>query len=178
MRLVAATRDPTTLKPKSTWYLATSLPRAQVSTAQVHELCRLRDWIAHSYKPVKHELGWADYQVRAERAIVRHWCLVMLAYTFSLLGGAVPSRPLARRRATAGPAGAPTTPAAAPSPNQEATGGGKVRPTSERRRVRGARDLGGNAALGAKLALPVGTAAALLARLASARPLDASPAPT
>lgn len=33
----------------------------------------------HSYEPVKHELGWADFQVRAERAIVRHWQLVMLA---------------------------------------------------------------------------------------------------
>ncbi len=90
VRLVAATLDPRQLKPESTWYLATSLPLAEVSAEQVYEIYRLRDWIEHYYKPVKHELGWADYQVRPERAIVRHWQLVMLAYTFSLLVGALP----------------------------------------------------------------------------------------
>ena len=84
---------PYQLKPESTWYLATSLPLAEVSAEQVYELYRLRDWIEHFYKPVKHELGWADYQVRPERAIVRHWHLVMLAYTFSLLIGAGPPSP-------------------------------------------------------------------------------------
>jgi hypothetical protein len=39
-------------------------------------------------KPAKHELGWADFQVRSEQAIVRHWQLVMLAFTFSLLATA------------------------------------------------------------------------------------------
>jgi SRSO17 transposase len=89
-RLLAATLDPKLLKPESTWYLATSLPLAHVSAEQVYELYRLREWIEHVYKPVKHELGWADYQVRPERAIVRHWQLVLLAYTFSLLVGALP----------------------------------------------------------------------------------------
>jgi SRSO17 transposase len=79
VRLIAATLDPRRLKPESTWYLATSLPQAQVSAEQVYEIYRLRDWIEHFYKPVKHELGWADYQVRPERAIVRHWHLVLLA---------------------------------------------------------------------------------------------------
>jgi hypothetical protein len=37
------------------------------------------------HKPAKHELGWADYQTRQGRAMVRHWVLVMLAFTFSLL---------------------------------------------------------------------------------------------
>jgi hypothetical protein len=123
LRLVAATLDPTQLKPESTWYLATSLPlaqvsaaqvsaaqvsaaqvsaaqvsaaqvsAAQVSAAQVYEIYRLRDWIEHYYKPVKHELGWADYQMRPERAMGRHWQLVLLAYTFSLLVGALPPSP-------------------------------------------------------------------------------------
>jgi hypothetical protein len=51
----------------------------------------LRDWIEHYYKPAKHELGWADYQVRSAEAIERHWHLVMLAYTFGLLAGTEPT---------------------------------------------------------------------------------------
>src|SRR5260221_13111234 len=73
VRLIAATLDPATLKPESTWYLATSLPLAEASAEQVYEWYRLRDWIEHFYKPAKHELGWADYQMRPERAMVRHW---------------------------------------------------------------------------------------------------------
>jgi SRSO17 transposase len=88
VRLVAASEDPAHLTPESTWYMTTSLPLAETSTEQVYELYRLRDWIEHYYKPVKHELGWADFQVRPAHAIVRHWHLVMLAYTFSLLAGA------------------------------------------------------------------------------------------
>jgi len=60
VRLVAATLDPRQLKPESTYSLATSLPLAEVSAEQVYEISRLRDWIEHYYKPVKHELGWAD----------------------------------------------------------------------------------------------------------------------
>ena len=76
---------------ENTWYLATTLPLEEASPAAVYELYRLRNWIEHYYKSAKHELGWADYQARPERAIVRHWQLVMLAYTFSLLVGALPS---------------------------------------------------------------------------------------
>jgi SRSO17 transposase len=91
VRLVAATLDPATLTPESTWYLATSLPLAEASAEQVYALYRLREWSEQFYKPAKHELGWADYQMRPERAIVRHWQLVLLAYTFSLLVGALPT---------------------------------------------------------------------------------------
>jgi hypothetical protein len=130
VRLIAATRDPTPLKPASTWYLATSFPLAHVSTEQVYELYRLREWIEHFYKPVKHELGWADDQLRTEQAIVRHWQLVLLAYTFSLLVGTVPT-------ATAPPTtAAPTSTATDPSPTAEATGGGKIGPRPSPR-VRG-----------------------------------------
>jgi SRSO17 transposase len=87
VRLIAATQDPATLKPDATWYLATNLPAAEASPVEVYELYCLRDWIEHYYKPAKHELGWADFQTRAERAIVRHWQLVMLAFTFCLLAG-------------------------------------------------------------------------------------------
>ncbi|HZC79539.1 MAG TPA: transposase, partial [Ktedonobacterales bacterium] len=154
--------DPTRLKPESTWYLATSLPLTQVSAEQVYELYRLRDWIEHFYKPVKHELGWADYQMRTEAAIVRHWQLALLAYTFSLLVGTLPTAPPGEPVPTPG-----TSALAAPSsPSRERppTGGGKIGTRAHTRRV------GRVAAPGAQLALPVGTAAALLEALVEQRP--------
>jgi SRSO17 transposase len=161
VRLIAATLDPVHLKPESTWYLATSLPLAQVSAEQVYEIYRLRDWIEHYYKPVKHELGWADYQMRPERAIVRHWQLVMLAFTFSLLVGALP-------------AGAPSTldaplevaiPDADMPPSVPA--GGKIRASSAHR---AAHRMERDAASGTGVAVPVGTAAAVLEALVERRP--------
>jgi DDE superfamily endonuclease len=93
-RLIAATEDPVKLKPDATWFMVTNIPLAQASPAEIYELYRLRDWIEHYYKPAKHELGWADFQVRSEQAIVCHWLLIMLAFTFSLLVGApVPAAP-------------------------------------------------------------------------------------
>jgi hypothetical protein len=157
VRLIAATLDPTQLKPASTWYLATSFPLAQVSAEQVYELYRLRDWIEHFYKPVKHELGWADYQMRPEQAIVRHWQLVLLAYTVRLLVGAVPTAPPTPPAAAAA--------AAASSSDHASTGGGKI---GTRRVTTGG--VGGHAAPGAELALPLGTAAALLDALVQQRP--------
>src|SRR5215831_8510821 len=164
VRLIAATLDPRQLKPASTWYLATAFPLAQVSAAQVYELYRLRDWIEHFYKPVKHELGWADYQVRAEQAIVRHWQLVLLAYTFSLLVGTLPTA--TAPPPPAAPASAAAEPPTAPSTAQASAGGGKIGPRTRSP----AGGLGGDTAPGAELALPLGTAAALLATLVERRP--------
>jgi hypothetical protein len=93
VRWIAAGEDPAHLRPESTWYMTTSLPLTEVDTARVYEHYRLRDWIEHDYKPVKHELGWADFQVRPAQAIVRHRHLVMPAYTFSLLAGTPPPVP-------------------------------------------------------------------------------------
>jgi hypothetical protein len=67
--------------------MTTNFTLVEADAAEVYRIYRLRDWIEHYYKPVKHELGWADFQVRCERAIVRHWQLVMLAFTFSLIAG-------------------------------------------------------------------------------------------
>jgi hypothetical protein len=39
---------------------------SDASTEQVYEIYHLRDWIGHYNKPAKHELGWADYQMRPE----------------------------------------------------------------------------------------------------------------
>jgi hypothetical protein len=68
-------------------------------------------------------LGWADYQLRPERAIVRHWQLVLLAYTFSLLAGALAPR---RRPTRAAP---PTRPNWLPNNPEQQLG------TTVRRRV-------------------------------------------
>jgi hypothetical protein len=139
VRLIAATDDPVKLKPDSTWFMATNFPLTEVGPAEVYELYRLRDWIEHYYKPAKHELGWADFQVRSEQAIVRHWLLIMLAFTCSLLVGA-PS-----------PAAPEPVPVPAPAPS-----GGKIR---------GKDRLASHTPPGPTLAVPVGTPPALLAEL-------------
>jgi hypothetical protein len=92
-RLVVATTDPATLPPRSTWYLVTNLPRpgapraaaspfAAAGLAEVVRLYGLRAWVEQGYKQVKGELGWADFQVRTDRAIRRHWILVCCAFAF------------------------------------------------------------------------------------------------
>jgi hypothetical protein len=92
-RLVAVTTDPDTLPALSTWYLITNLPRpgsapsamASFAPADLAELARLyglRLWVEQSYKQVKGELGWADFQVRSDAAIQRHWQLVCCAFSF------------------------------------------------------------------------------------------------
>ncbi|WP_251021175.1 IS701 family transposase [Streptomyces sp. ISL-98] len=96
-RLVVATADPGTLPQKATWYLVTNLPRPggprdpargagqEHRAASLPELVRiygLRHWIEQSYKQVKDELGWADFQVRSALAIRRHQALVHCAFTF------------------------------------------------------------------------------------------------
>ena len=42
----------------------------------------IRHWIEQSYKQVKDELGWADFQVRSDAAIRRHQALVNCAFSF------------------------------------------------------------------------------------------------
>ncbi|MEI5102968.1 IS701 family transposase [Streptomyces sp. PmtG] len=92
-RLVVATTDPGTLPEKATWYLATNLPHpdAPHAAASAHppaglagivRLYGLRPWIEQSYKQIKDELGWADFQVRSARAIRRHQTLVNCAFSF------------------------------------------------------------------------------------------------
>jgi hypothetical protein len=136
VRLIAATADPDVLKDDATWYMTTNLPLSAVSAGEVYELYCQRDWIEHYYKPVKHELGWADFQLRQARAIVRHWHLVMLAFTFSLLSGT-------------------PAPPAAPIPPTEG-GGGEIEAAHRVER---------DAAAGPPVAVPVGASASVLAQL-------------
>lgn len=93
-RLVVATSDPQMLPKASTWYLISTLPlpgtrRAiehpalpAADLAEVVRLYGLRMWVEQGYKQVKQELGWADFQVRSDRAIRRHWALVCCAFSF------------------------------------------------------------------------------------------------
>jgi hypothetical protein len=91
-RLVVATTDPATLPRLSTWYLATNLPSpgspqavdspvAPANLAEVVRIYGLRTWIEQSYRQVKQELGWADFMVRGDQAIRRHWQLVCCAFS-------------------------------------------------------------------------------------------------
>ena len=93
VRLVVATTDPVKLPTISTWYLSTNLPvpgshraadspHAPADLAEVVRLYGLRNWVEQGYKQVKDELGWADFMVRSDRAIRRHWQLVCCAFSF------------------------------------------------------------------------------------------------
>ena len=92
-RLVVATADPATLPAKATWYLVTNLPRPggpreadsphpAAGLAEIVRIYGIRHWIEQSYKQVKDELGWADFQVRSDAAIRRHQALVNCAFSF------------------------------------------------------------------------------------------------
>ena len=81
-RLVIATPDPATLPEMATWYLTTTLPVAVADLAEIVRLYGRRNWVEQAYKQVKHSLGWSQYQVRADRAMRRHWALVQCAFAF------------------------------------------------------------------------------------------------
>jgi hypothetical protein len=81
-RLVAATTDPGRLPGSSTWYLVTNLPLSSTDLGEVVRIYGLRQWVEQGYKHVKQEVGWADFQVRSDRAIRRHWALVCCAFSF------------------------------------------------------------------------------------------------
>jgi hypothetical protein len=162
-RLVVATTDPATLPKLSTWYLLTNLHRPagrraqQAQLAEIVRLYGLRNWVEQGYKQVKDELGWADFQVRADRAIRRHWTLVCCAFSFCWHAG----------QAEAVVAAAPVAPQATlmPAAARVAARGDLQRLNSDgpgRAGRRGAVVAEG-AAAGARLAGPVGVAAALLA---------------
>jgi hypothetical protein len=104
--------------------------------------------IEQGYKQVKGELGWADFQVRSDRAIRRHWALVCCAFSFCWQAflAEEPAQPAA-----------PNSQAAAPAAARGATTSGHRRRTSRQEL------LAGGAAGGAGLADPLQRAGALLA---------------
>jgi hypothetical protein len=66
----------------------TTLPRPASRRAQqadrtaIVRLYGLGNWVEQGDKQVTGELGWADFQVRTDRAIRRHWTLVCCAFLF------------------------------------------------------------------------------------------------
>ena len=112
-RLVVATADPGTLPGKATWYLVTNLPRPggpreadsphpAAALAEITRIYGIRHWIEQSYKQVKDELGWADFQVRSDIAIRRHQVLVNCAFSFCWDAWFADPAPRANRGTAAG----------------------------------------------------------------------------
>jgi SRSO17 transposase len=79
VRAICATTDRRALPDLSTWYLTTNLPSP---LTQIVRIYGLRNWVEQGYKQMKDELGWADFMVRSDRAIRRHWTLVCCAFAF------------------------------------------------------------------------------------------------
>jgi SRSO17 transposase len=177
-RLVVATTDPATLPPLSTWYLLTNLPRpgspravtVPWPPAALEELVRLyglRLWGEQSYKQVKGQLGWADFQVRSDTAIQRHWQLVCCAFAFcwwAWFRAPRDERDRVGALAQTDPAGTPGPPSAA----LDAAGRGENRGRHRPRSTAAARPLAGHAAARAGLADALGAALALVARVVHA----------
>ena len=92
VRAVCATTDRRELPALSTWYLTTNLSPEQAPLGEIVRLYGLRNWIEQSYKQMKDELGWADFMVRSDRAIRRHWTLVCCAFAFCWWHGACQAR--------------------------------------------------------------------------------------
>jgi SRSO17 transposase len=163
LRLVVATTDPARLPKLTTWYLVTNLPhprrrraRSAFAPADLTEVVRLyglRTWVEQGYKQVKHELGWADFQVRSDRAIRRHWQLVCCAFSFCW------------RAWFAEQAAAPWQPA-----TQPAAAGARGEEAGRHGRQARHRRVAGDAAPGARLADPVGRARTLLAGVVDQAP--------
>jgi hypothetical protein len=187
VRLVVATTDPATLPALGTRYLTTNLPRpgspraadspwAPADLAEVVRLYALRNWVEQGYKQGKHELGWADFQVRGDQAIRRHWTLVCCAFSFCWrawfgqpAGAAEDAVPTPEPGPALLPVGAVATDAAV---------GGKIgghRP-ARRRRARGRTGrLAPHTPTGARLAGPLDFPLALLARVVAGAPATRVP---
>jgi DDE superfamily endonuclease len=152
LRLVVATTDPASLPGHSTWYLLTNLPRPpsrrgqQADLAEVVRLYGLRNWVEQGYKQVKGELGWADFQVRNDRAIRRHWALVCCAFSFCWQSSL---------------ADHPVQPQS-PDPQAVSTAARGAQPTGHRGGTGRAPVMAGGVASGAGLADPLERAGALL----------------
>jgi len=80
VRALCVTTDRRRLPPQSTWYLSSNLKGS--SLEEITQLYAWRNWTEQGYKCVKGELGWADFQVRGDTAIRRHWLLVCAAFSF------------------------------------------------------------------------------------------------
>jgi hypothetical protein len=120
----------------------------------------LRNCVEQGYRQVRGESGWADFKVRSDRAIRRHWTLVRCAFSFcwqSFLAED-PSQP-------------------EPSPNAEAapTATRGAQPTGHRGGTGRTPVVAAGTASGAGLADPIDRAGALLAVVVASAPAAAAP---
>ena len=168
-RLVVATADPGALPDKATWYLATNLPRPggrreagsphpAASLAEIVRIYGIRHWTEQSYKQVKDELGWADFQVRSDAAIRRHQALVNCAFCFCWAAWFADHPPQ--------PDGAVPR----PEPGRGERG-------AARRRTAADAVLATGAARGTRLAFPLDRVAALVAGMVQGAPAAAAAGP-
>ena len=80
VRALCVTTDRRRLPAQTTWYLTSNLKGS--SLEEITQLYAWRNWTEQGYKSVKGELGWADFKVRGDTAIRRHWLLVCAAFSF------------------------------------------------------------------------------------------------
>jgi SRSO17 transposase len=164
VRLVAVSTDPKTLPTNSSWYLMSNLPapgygQAEQSPFEEADLCEvvrlygLRQWVEQSYKQIKGELGFSDFQVRSDLAIRRHWELVLCAFCFCWWAY------IREQEATF------TDPAPQTQPVTEQAGGKR-----RGRKGGGLSVVAGSPAVRQELAGPVGNAVALLAGVVEGAP--------
>ena len=175
VRVVVATTDPATLPPLTTWYLATNLPRpgaphvdavpfAPADLAEIVRLYGLRNWVEQGYKQLKQELGWADFMVRSDQAIRRHWHLVFCAFSFCWRAWFTTGPP-----ADSAPAPATADTALPPDPDtRSAAGRGENDPRADRPAAPG--PLAAGAPSRPRVAGPRDVPLALLARLVGCAP--------
>ena len=177
LRLVAVTTEPARLPADSTWYLLTNLPHpdaphaatsplAPADLAEVARLYGLRTWVEQGYKQMKQELGWADWQVRNDRAIRRHWALVCCAFSFCWWAWS--------RAPDGAPVPTGTTASAQPVPVPNPGRGKNVAATHPARRPT-ERVVAGGTAARPGLAASLDPALALVARLVPAAATPAAP---
>jgi hypothetical protein len=114
--------------------------------------------IEQSYKQVKDELGWADFQVRSDTAIRRHQALVNCAFSFCWTAWFAESPPQHRT--------------AAPRPEA-----GRGERGAARRRTVAGTVLAPGAPRGTRLAFPLDRAAALVGRMVQGAPASAAAGP-
>jgi len=132
-------------------------PHPAASLAEITRIYGIRHWIEQSYKQVKDELGWADFQVRSDVAIRRHQVLVNCAFSFCWAAWfAHPARhePAALR----------------PEPGRGERG-------AVRRRPAAGAVLAAGPARGPRLAFPLDRAAALVDRMVQGAPAAAAASP-
>jgi DDE superfamily endonuclease len=172
-RAIVVTTDPLQLPAVTTWYLLTNLPTpgsaraaartlAPASLAEVVRLYGLRMWVEQSYKQVKHALGWAEYQVRSDVAMRRHWVLVWCAFSFCWwqLGHGAEGAPAWMDQVAAQPS----------ADDRPSTTAGRGKKTRGRQHAATAGVLAGRVAHGAGVVGAVDHAQAVLARVVTAAP--------